>query len=261
VEIPESLREQIGYAVASLVARQPGGGEVAATGVFFRFSMGAKGGVTALLAPRQVLESAAAATLSFEDGVERSGALEPVGQRFTLEVPDPGRFLLPHPEPGVDLVALPMRSLLGAARRAGRRVFHIPLEEAFLGVGPVVQGLHKHERVVTVGFPTGQWEEGGGAVLRAGATGAHPAEDFAGSAQGLVDTPLLPGTAGSPVVIVDEDGYRQGTKDVEGERLVLLGLLTAQASETSGEGGGPARYLKASRIAELGVALRGRLGG
>lgn len=262
MELPAGLAEQVGYATASYVAEHPGGAEVAGTGTFFYYSARDRGSVPVLLATRLQLGAAVKATFTFVEGVRRGDTLDPMDTTFTLEVPRLDPLLLPHPDPNVDLVALPLRSLMGAARRAGHEIFHMPLEEGFLGTPQVVQGLHKHERVVTVGFPLGP----DGAVppaprLRPGATGIHPAEDFQGAPVGVVDTPCLPGSAGSAVLIVDEEGYRQGEEQQDGERLVLLGLLSGRAVPgVEGDAPPPAHYVKARALVELGREIRTRLG-
>lgn len=263
MELPEGLADQVGYATARYVAEHPGGAAVSGTGTFFYFSAGGKGSVPVLLATRLQLGAAARATFTFVEGVRRGEGLEPMDTTFTLEVPRLEPLLLPHPDPDVDLVALPLRSLVGAARRAGHELFHIPLEEAFLGTPQVVQGLHKHERVVTVGYPLGPDGQAPTAPsLRVGATGVHPAEDFQGATLGVVDTPCLPGAAGSPVLIVDEAGFQQGGEAQDGDRLVLLGILSGRAVPgiEAGDAPAPAHYVKARALVELGREIRTRLG-
>jgi hypothetical protein len=262
LELPEGLGDQVGYATAGYVAVHPGGSEVAGTGTFFYFSAREKGSVPVLLATRLQLGAAERATFTFVEGVRRGDRLDPMDTTFTVEVPRLEPLLLPHPDPDVDLVALPLRSLVGVARRAGHELFHMPLEEGFLGTPTVVEGLHKHERVVTVGFPLGP----DGAtprepVVRAGATGIHPAEDFQGAPIGVVDTPCLPGAAGSPVLIVDEQGFQRGGVEQEGERLVLLGILSGRpVPGVEGDAPAPAHYVKARALVELGREIRARLG-
>ena len=79
---------------------------------------------------------------------------------------------------------------------------------------------------------------------------------------GVVDTPCLPGAAGSPVLIVDEDGYRQGSTEQGGERLVLLGILSGRpvSGAEAGDAPDPAHYVKARALVELGREIRTRLG-
>ena len=263
MDLPQGLRDQVGYATARYVAEHPGGAEVSGTATFFYYSARDKGSIPVLLGTRLQLGAADKATFTFVEGVRRGDSLEPMDTTFTLEVPRLGPLLLPHPDPDVDLVALPLRSLTSVARRAGHELFHIPLEEGFLGTPQVVEALHKHERVVTVGFPLGPDGSAPEAPqVRAGATGIHPGEDFQGSPVGVVDTACLPGAAGSPVLIVDEQGFDQGGKAREGERLILLGVLSGRPvpGAESGDAPAPAHYVKARALVELGQEIRTRLG-
>lgn len=82
------------------------------------------------------------------------------------------------------------------------------------------------EDVVMVGYPDGRYDASNNyPIFRYGKTATHPATDYNGKKIGMIDIPCLPGSSGSPVVIINEGFYYQknGTTRV-GDRFIFLGI-------------------------------------
>jgi V8-like Glu-specific endopeptidase len=60
-------------------------------------------------------------------------------------------------------------------------------------------------------------------------TATHPIKDYNGKKEFLIDAPTMPGTSGSPVLIIDENGYinRDGNYYPDEDRILFLGTLSA----------------------------------
>jgi hypothetical protein len=92
-----------------------------------------------------------------------------------------------------------------------------------------------------VGYPNGLWDEKNNyPLIRRGITALHPAIDFNGRSEGVIDLACFPGSSGSPILIVNEAMYLQkpamfgGEANIAlGERIILLGILFAGPQMTA----------------------------
>ena len=79
-----------------------------------------------------------------------------------------------------------------------------------------------------VGYPIGLWDEKNNfPIFRRGYTASHPALDFNEEGIGLVDMACFPGSSGSPIFILNENGYsdRDGNTYLGAKRIILIGIL------------------------------------
>jgi hypothetical protein len=78
-----------------------------------------------------------------------------------------------------------------------------------------------------VGYPIGLWDEVNNLpLIRRGITASHPAIDFRGRSECVIDAACFPGSSGSPVLIVNE-GMVVSKKgmNVGSSRVIFLGVL------------------------------------
>lgn len=82
------------------------------------------------------------------------------------------------------------------------------------------------ENVVMVGYPNGLYDAANNYPLfRTGKTATHPAIDYNGKRQALLDMACLPGSSGSPVFILDEGLiYHKSGEISAGSRIFFLGV-------------------------------------
>ena len=79
-----------------------------------------------------------------------------------------------------------------------------------------------------VGYPRGLWDQKNNLPLfRKGITSSHPAIDFNKKNVGVVDMACFPGSSGSPIFVLNENGYtdKEGTFHLGDKRLIFLGVL------------------------------------
>lgn len=109
-----------------------------------------------------------------------------------------------------------------------KEVFFIPITEKLIWDNKKLEELSAIEDVVMVGYPNGLWDEKNNLPLfRRGITSSHPAMDFNNKNIGAVDMACFPGSSGSPIFILNENGYtdKRGTSYLGRKRLVFLGIL------------------------------------
>jgi V8-like Glu-specific endopeptidase len=109
-------------------------------------------------------------------------------------------------------------------------VFYIPLTENEIWSNNKLEELKTMEEIVMIGYPTGLWDEVHNLPLfRKGVTSTHPAIDFNGKKEGVIDAACFPGSSGSPVCILNEGSYvdKNNNTNMGTTRFSLLGILYA----------------------------------
>lgn len=115
-------------------------------------------------------------------------------------------------------------------RRTGKTVFYRSNEESLIWNKEKLLELSALESVVMVGYPNGLWDKGHNyPIFRKGYTASHPGYDFNEKSVGLVDMACFPGSSGSPIYILDENGFsdKKGNVYLGQKRLIFLGILFA----------------------------------
>jgi len=165
---------------------------------------------------------------------------------------------------------MPVEPLRLVAQQKSIDIFYIHLDEQFIPSAETLGGLSAMEDITMVGYPIGLWDQANNfPLLRRGVTSSHPANDFNGEPVGLLDIAALPGSSGSPVLILNQGSYAVSTDIGIGLRSILLGILymyyrllpggETKALEipttvTSEEMGIPlhiGRYIRSSELLEL----------
>ena len=82
--------------------------------------------------------------------------------------------------------------------------------------------------ILMVGYPIGLFDQQNNLpLLRRGITASHPSIDFNGESIGTIDCACFPGSSGSPILLFNDNGYRdkKGTNHIGARRYALLGVL------------------------------------
>ena len=109
-----------------------------------------------------------------------------------------------------------------------KEVFFRPITEDLIWNNKKLEELSAIEDIVMVGYPIGLWDERNNLPLfRKGITASHPAIDFNDKNIGVVDIACFLGSSGSPIFILNENGFsdKKGTMLLGAKRLVFLGVL------------------------------------
>ena len=111
--------------------------------------------------------------------------------------------------------------------KLNKEVFYSSLRENLIWENSKLEELNAIEEVVMVGYPKGLWDKKNNLPLfRKGITSSHPAIDFNDEGLGVVDMACFPGSSGSPIFLLNENGYFTKKGYVLGSgRIIFLGIL------------------------------------
>ena len=115
-------------------------------------------------------------------------------------------------------------------KRTGKQVFYVANEESLIPNKIKLMELSALEEIVMIGYPIGLWDSKNNyPIFRKGYTASHPAYDFNTKGIGLADIAAFPGSSGSPIYILNENGYsdKKGNTYLEARRIIFLGILYA----------------------------------
>lgn len=141
-----------------------------------------------------------------------------------------------HPDANVDLCAMPIAPILNSLQKEKKKPFFIPIDKSLLSTQQELEDLRLVEDILMVGYPNGLWDEVNNMPLfRKGITSSHPAIDWNGKKEMLIDAACFPGSSGSPVFLFNEGGYtdKKGNTNLGGTRVKLLGILYAGPQHTA----------------------------
>lgn len=135
-----------------------------------------------------------------------------------------------HPNPAIDLAILPIGNLLNRLAQAGQAVFFTSLCIDDIPPANVWSQYSAIETVVMAGFPKGLRDKiNNQPIFRSGITATHPALDFQGRPEFLIDMPCFKGCSGSPVMICEEGLHinKRNNSIASGGMFALLGIQCA----------------------------------
>lgn len=115
-------------------------------------------------------------------------------------------------------------------RKTGKDVFYIPNDDSVVATQEKLNELSALEELVMVGYSIGLSDiKNNFPIFRKGYTASHPAYDFNEEGRGLADIACFPGSSGSPIFILNENGFvdKNGTHHVGPPRIILLGIIYA----------------------------------
>ncbi|HHU4121990.1 TPA: trypsin-like peptidase domain-containing protein [Raoultella ornithinolytica] len=141
-----------------------------------------------------------------------------------LIVNNPSHFLY-HPDPNIDMCALPMGHVLNDLERNDINLdAFFFTERHFLNenyVTPV-------EEVFMTGYPSGLWDSVNNLpITRRGITATSVRDDWQGRSEFMIDMACFGGSSGSPVYIMNDGEFVVKGGWATGTRLIFLGLLYA----------------------------------
>lgn len=229
-----SASEQLAHCTVRIEVESASGSIGTGTGFYYRFAEEADGRhVPAIVTNKHVVDGACRGrfyvTLMDSDGNPDYNN----HQVFNFQ--DFERRWIPHPDPGIDLCAMPIAPLLMAAQQDGNKLFYVSLEKGLIPSEAELVDMTAMEDVVMIGYPNGIWDQVHNMpVMRRGVTATHPALDWNGNSEFLIDAACFPGSSGSPVFLFNLGGYatKSGGMVIGPSRIKLLGILYAGPQHT-----------------------------
>ncbi|PHS67113.1 MAG: serine protease [Flavobacterium sp.] len=138
-----------------------------------------------------------------------------------------------HPDPQVDLCAMPIGGLLNLAKNNNENFFYAALDKSLIFSDEELNKLTAMEDITMVGYPNGIWDSVNNLpIFRKGITATHPKIDYKGKEEFMIDAACFPGSSGSPVLLLNEGSYSTQKGLMSGSRVKLLGILYAGPQHT-----------------------------
>ena len=225
---PLSVSECLAHSTVRIECDSPAGATVSGTGFFYRFADNAVFHVPAIVTNKRLVDGAAKIRICV--ALADANGKPAAQRRHVFELSHFERMWIPHPEPDVDLCAMPISPLLQEAARMGKTLLYIPLDKSFVPTRAEMDDLAQMEEITVVGFPNGMWDQlNNMPVFRRSISATHPNLDWNGQPAFLIDTACPPGSSGSPVFLFNLNGYETKSRGlVAGPgRVKLLGVLRA----------------------------------
>lgn len=147
---------------------------------------------------------------------------------FVVEIINSPNTVVHHPNNNIDLVAIPLASILTDLNKNKIDLFYISADKKLIPNDSIQkQELKSIEDVIMIGYPSGLWDiKNNLPITRTGTTATTPYLDYNGKREFLIDIAAFGGSSGSPV-FVNRGMYmdKQRNVGVMSSQLFLLGIL------------------------------------
>ncbi len=216
---PKTISEQMMYSTVRIVSDRSCG-----TGFFYIFNIDNKEYPTIVTNKHVVNDNESEKVTFLLHLKDENGTLLDENYKIQYE----GGWIF---HPNKDLCFTFIEALINQVKaETGKNVFYTSINNDIIYNKEKLETLSALESVVMVGYPTGLWDKKNNLPLfRTGYTSNHPAIDFNESGIGVVDMACFPGSSGSPIFILNENGYtsKDGNTYLGGQRIIFLGILYA----------------------------------
>lgn len=225
--MPEmSLAENLLYSTIRLIAFKNDVPTSTGTGFMFGFAQDGERHVPCIVTNKHVIEGAdrIQARLHFASEGKPNGAL--VNCDIFL---GPTPLPIWHPDPRVDLCAIPFADIINQASSQGKQLFFRSLDLSIVPSQDEWQYFDALEEVLMIGCPNGLADEINNLpISRRGITATSLSKDYNGQPEFVVDMACFPGSSGSPIFLYDRNGYldrKANSYMIGAQRLKLVGVL------------------------------------
>jgi hypothetical protein len=203
------------------------------TGFYFQFPLDADKAVPVIVTNKHVVDGAVWGRFSMHRIGQDGQPSVALSEAFAFDQFQ-ARWIA-HPDASVDLCVLPIAPLLADAGRRGMPLAPVFLEPQLVPGDGFLAQLNPLEDVIMIGYPNGIWDSRNNMpISRKGITATHPAIDYEGRKEFMIDAACFPGSSGSPVFLYNTGSYaRRGGGVMVGTRLMLLGILYAGPQHTA----------------------------
>ena len=196
-----SLTEQLGYTTVRIEAELPDNRVKYGTGFFYQFAERDSTHIPAIVTNKHVIRDAILGSfyMTFADS-----AGNPIhGSHEIIQIDNFENRWIGHPDPTIDLAAMPLAFLLHRAESMNVEFFFRTLGPDLIPDGSSLQELSAVEDILMVGYPNSLWDRANNLpIYRSGITATHPAMDYNGRPEFMIDAACFPGSSGSPVFLL-----------------------------------------------------------
>lgn len=227
--MPLTASEQLSYSTVRIECEYVDGSSGTGTGFFFNFLEDKEKQIRTpvIVTNKHVIEGSTKGKFVLTKADENGHPIDQDHSHF--EWNNFESFWRKHPDPTVDLCAIPIVEIYNFLKGKGSKFFHIALNKELIPSEKVIEELSALEEILMVGYPNGIWDNiNNKPIFRRGITASHPKFDYCGKKEIMIDAACFPGSSGSPVFIFNEGVFKHRTGGlIGGDRVILLGVLYA----------------------------------
>jgi hypothetical protein len=207
-------------------------GSYSGTGFFYHFAINGENCTPAIVTNKHVVQGAISGKFVLTEKDENNSPV--MGKYHEFEFDNFEHLWIPHPNPDIDLCAMPIAPILNEADSRKLHFFYTHITKSDLLTSEELHELTAMEDVVMVGYPNGIWDQANNMpIFRKGITATHPNIDYDGKHEFLIDAACFPGSSGSPVFLFNQGSYSTKTRGmVIGDRVKLLGIISSVFNHT-----------------------------
>ena len=227
-----SLTEQLAYSTVRLEVASKNGISVG-TSFFFSYDINDSIKVPVLVTNKHVIVGGQIGTFLLSEA--NSDGTPDNKLHLPVQLNDFEKRWILHPDNNVDIAIMPVAPLFEKIHQIGKQIFYRTLEGKYIPTKQQIDELTAVEDILMVGYPIGIWDPVNNyPIFRRGITATHPALDYNGNKDFLIDAACFPGSSGSPVFLSNFGNYvnKQGGT-VIGSRFYFLGILYAGPQYTT----------------------------
>lgn len=187
------------YTVIRISAGDPVNPNSVHTGTGFFYTMDFEGGgVPLIVTNKHVAANKSWLAFDFAEMGEANKRL--FGKPKTVTIQKGQAPVVLHPDPDVDLAAIPCNPVLEYLKKSGFNPYFLNLSKHNFAPEHILKSLHAASGVLMVGFPNGLMDtENNLPVVRRGTLATHYKADYLGKPNFVVDIASFGGSSGSPI--------------------------------------------------------------
>ena len=229
---PVSPIDNLIHSTVRLVCQDAKGRLSSGTGYVFQFCEADGQGIPCVVTNKHVVNGATQGTFNLTLKNEVDGPS--LGQHERVVIKQLSDFYVEHPDPKIDLVAIPIGPILNRAARGGTAYHFVTLSWNMIASDDLLQSISTMEDIVMIGYPNGLWDETHNLpIIRKGVTATHARVPLNNKPEFLIDAACFPGSSGSPVFLANLGGYATKDSWAIGTRIALLGTLYGGPQHTT----------------------------
>ena len=220
------LTEELSYSTVRIECELQSGEMAYGTGFFVAFK---DASVPVVITNKHVIKDSKRGTLIFTKADANNEPLDK--DHFNFYISSFESYWRLHPDPNVDLCAMSLSLFFNSAAQQHVKLFYKFIPMSLIPNSAQLQELSALEDIIMIGYPNALWDEVNNKPLfRKGVTATHPAFDFNGQKEFMIDAACFPGSSGSPVFLFKEGVTMNrggGATLNPGPQCLLLGVLYA----------------------------------